>query len=147
MSELKHTFLVFAMPVIALLLTACTLISPRQQAGIDLLIQGAVIAAVHHDGGDNAEWHARALKIITVAKYAKRILDKDETVAVSAIVDALTPAIARLRLTPGEQLAADLLVQALAQIAQHKLPPDAPTTTTIKHVLDVVIATADIYTS
>lgn len=139
--------------LVGLLVTGVTLLSlsacatkptPTQQVGLDALTAAAVAITVQRDTSDPAVWSKRAALIVSVASQV-RPLATDETVSVPALAAAVGPLLDQAKLAPGERVAANTLVTALATVIEANTSPDSPTAATVAAVLDSAVKAASVY--
>jgi hypothetical protein len=127
------------------LATACAHKPTQNQAiAIETFAAAAVSIAVQRDTNDSAVWARRAQLIVSVADQL-RPLASDEAVSVVALTAAVGPLLDQANLQPGERLAGNALVAALARVIDANTSPEAPLAVTVVMVLDAVKASAQVY--
>jgi len=128
------------------LLVGCkTTPTSNQQLSLVILVDAAVGITVQNGSKDPAAWAERAAKVLSIARQLQAI-EQGQIATLPALTAALAPLIAQAQLAPAEQLAANTLIAALAQVIQQNAGNvNLPTQATIQLILSNVILAASVY--
>lgn len=118
--------------------------TPTQQVGLDALTAAAVAITVQRETSDPAVWAKRARLIVSVAHELEPLATAD-AVSVPALAAAVGPLLDKANLAPGERVAANSLVLALATVIDANTNPDTPAAATVAAVLDSAVKAASVY--
>jgi len=115
-----------------------------QQIALDASIQAAVSIAVQNGSQDPASWASRARTIAGIVEQVRPLVSSD-VVSVPQLAHEVNDLVAKAKLQPQEQVAASILIQAIARIIDANVDPNTPQAASILVVLDSVKAAASVY--